>query len=132
MDTRGRLGRELIGKVSQRETILVESHPEEDDDGKDENQRNDTLRSLFFRQFGLIADGLALVGLTLATLNMTEGAAEDVVDGNRQNQRGTGHSKGEMIGVIHRSAEVLLGPLHDAHGSRRSKECTDVNGHVEK
>ena len=62
---------------------------------------------------------------------MAERATEDVVDGNGENQRGTSHSKGEVIGVVHRGAEVLLCPLHNLHGSRRSKQGTDVDGHVE-
>ena len=36
-----------------------------------------------------------------------------------------------MVGVVDRRAEVLLCPLHNLHGSRRGKQGTDVNGHVE-
>ena len=62
---------------------------------------------------------------------MTEGAAEDIVDSDGQDERGTSHSKGKVIGVIDAGTKILLGPLHDTNGCRRCKEGTDVDCHVE-
>ena len=110
----------------------MESHPEEDYHGKHQTQGYHALGRLLLTQFWLRAGSLSLVGLTLATLYMTEGAAEDIVDGNRQNKRSTGDGKGEVITIVHACAKVLLRPLHDTYSCRRCKQRTNIDGHVEQ
>ena len=86
----------------------------------------------FVSSFGQLLDsGRSAASRLLAALHMAEGAAENVVDGDGEDERGAGHGKGEVVGVVDARAEVLLCPLHDLHGCRRSKEGTDVDGHVE-
>ena len=110
----------------------MEGHPEENHHSKHQTQGHDALFGLFLRQF--FASGRTAghgLGLLLAALSMTESAAEQVVDSDREDERGTGYCKREVIGIVARIAQAHLGILLDLDGSRRSKECTDVNGHVE-
>ena len=109
----------------------MESHPEKDHHSKHQTQCHDALLGLLLRQLRLRA-GISLHSiLLLAALGMTEGITEDVINGDGKNQRSTGHGKREVIGVVAGIAQCCLGILLDPDGSRRSKECTDVDGHIE-
>ena len=93
------VGCKLIGKIGQRESVLVESHPEEDDHGKHQAECHDALFGLLFGEF-LNRCSFSSFSLLTATLCMTERATENVVDSDRKNQRCTSHSEREVIGII--------------------------------
>ena len=125
-----RLCRKLVSEICQRQAVLVESHPEENHHGEYQTQSYDTLLGLFLRQ---LFDGSSVSGccLLLATLRMTECRTEHIIDGNRQNQRSTCHSKREVISVVRRIAQCRLSIFFNLDGCRRCKQCTDIDGHVE-
>ena len=72
----GRFLRELSGKIRQRKTILVEGHPEEDDNGEDEAEGNDASARIGRRKFhcGFLFCGFfGGIGLFLLTFDVAEG-----------------------------------------------------------
>ena len=75
----------VAGEPGQRLTVLVEGHPEEYDDGKHQAQGHDALLGLFLREL-LDRCFRSLRGTLLATLGMTECRAEDVIDGDGQDE----------------------------------------------
>ena len=110
----------------------MESHPEEDNHRKDEAQCHDALLGFFLRQFFDCSCTAVHTTVLLGTaLSMTESGAENVVDGNGDNQRSTGHSKGEVVGIIRRVAQRCLSILLNLDGSRWCKEGTNIDSHVE-
>ena len=127
---RGLLG-ELVGKECEREAILVECHPEEDDHGKHQAECHDALGLVLLGEF-LLARGGSLSGSRLAALGVAEGGAETIVNEDGEHQRSAGHAKGEVVTVGHAHAQVFLGVFHDFHGCRGSKQCANVDGHVEQ
>ena len=63
---------------------------------------------------------------------MTEGAACGEVDQDGDDERDASDSKGKVITVCLFETERLLGVVHNFDGSSGSKECTDVDGHIEE
>ena len=108
----------------------MECHPEEDDDCKDEAERDDALLGLLLGEF-LYRCGIGYGSLLRASLRMTEGAAEQIIDSDRQDQRGTSHSKREVVGIIAGIAQSRLSIFLNLDGCRRGKQGTDIDGHVE-
>ena len=107
----------------------MEGHPEEDDHGKDQAECHDASLRFLLRQF--LYSSRSAVSRLFSALHMAEGATESVVDGNGEDERGTSHCKCKVIGIVYRRAKVLLRPFHNLHSSRRSKQRTDIDGHVE-
>ena len=120
----------LVGEVGERGAVLVEGHPEEDDDGEDKAKGHDAVGRFLLRELGLGVAGSGR-GRLGGIVGMLEGAAEGVVDDDAHHEGEAGHAKGVVVGVGHGGAEVLLGVVHDLDGGRRGKEGADVDGHVE-
>ena len=118
----------FISKVGEGQPVLVERHPEEDDDGKDQEQGQHAL-------FGLLGGegvhNLLLLSLGMAAFDMTEPAPEGIVDGDRDNQGHARHGKGEMVGGIAVEAQSD-GPFTNLDGRCRGEKGADVDGHVEE
>ena len=111
----------------------MEGHPEEDHHGEHQAQGNDALLGLLLRELGLGGNGGSLVGGgLLATLGVTERAAESIVDGDGEDERSAGYGKGEVISLAGSGvAQLVLGPLRNHDGCRGCEEGTDVDSHVE-
>ena len=108
----------------------MEGHPEEDNDCEHETERHDALFGFFLRQF-LNRSLILCTSLLLTTFRMTECRAEQIVDGNRKNQRSTSDSKREMVGIVGRIAQRCLGILLNLNSCSRSKQSTDIDSHIE-
>ena len=108
----------------------MESHPEEDNYSKDEAKCHDTLFGFFLREL-FYRSCIGSSCLLRTTLSMTEGRTEDVIDGDRQDERSTSHSKREVVGIVRAIAQRGLCILLNLNGSGRCKQGTDVDGHVE-
>ena len=120
----------VASEEGQCETVLMESHPEEDDNGEDQTQADDAFCGLGRREsvfhFGLVRL------LALALEDMAEPAFEGIVDGDADDERSAGYSKGEMVAVGRADAKVFLCPVHDSDSSCRGEHRTDIDSHVEE
>ena len=121
---------ELVSEVCECKTILVECHPEEDYNGKYEDQCYDASLSLGRSEVILNLCSSSLVAL--ATLNVTEPSTASVVDNHRHDQRCASHCKREVVSIVACEAEILLCPILDSHSSSRCEQCADVDSHVEQ
>ena len=109
----------------------MEGHPEEDDHGKYEAECHDALLGFFLAEF-FYGSGIGSLGiLLLAALGVTECATEQVIDSDRQNERGASHSKREVVGIVAAIAQRGLGILLDLDSGSRCKQGTYVDGHIE-
>ena len=132
-DTGRCLLRELSSEIGQGKPILVECHPEEDDHGENEAERNDASPRVGRRKFHSFFFCLVFfggIGFFLLSFDVTEGRARCKIDKHRDDQRNTGHGKSEVVAIGLGETDVL-GVLHDFHSRARSEERTDINGHVE-
>ena len=121
----------LISKVSQSKTILVEWHPEEDNDSKNKTKSNNTLLSLLWSKFFLSTSRVSFLALTCTCLNMLKGAAERIINHHWHDQWHTSNCKREVVSIITRITKRMLCPFLNSHSCCRSKECTNVDCHVE-
>ena len=125
-----------FGKVAcekgQRVAILVESHPEEDDNGKDKAETDDALLGLGGRKFLHVLRLLSLFFLALIGENMLVRSGKGIVNQDADNQRKASHSKGIVVGISLRNALRLLCPFHNHNGSGWGKHGADIDGHIEE
>lgn len=78
---------EFVGEISQRQTILMEGHPEENHHSEDEAKSNDALLGLLRRQFlNVFSLGFSFLNLIGIAFYLTEGVAECVVDDDGDDQ----------------------------------------------
>ena len=112
----------------------MESHPEENDNGKDEAEAYDALLRLGGRKLGLCGRGiLRLFGLLFFLRDdMLIGAAEGIVDGDGDNQAQAGYDEGKMVRVCLAHAKLRLSITHHLDGGGGGKHGTDVDGHIEE
>ena len=108
----------------------MESHPEEDNNCKDEAKCHDALFGFFLREL-FYRSSIGSSSLLRTTLCMTEGRTENVIDGDRQDERSASYCKREVVGVVRAIAQRGLCILLNLNGSGRCKQGTDVDGHVE-
>ena len=110
----------------------MECHPEEDNNCKDEAEANDAfLGVVLCRNFRFLSLD-SLVGLLRCAYHMSEGLLAQIIDKDRGNHADASNGKGKVIGVGFAVTERRLCPVHDGNGSRRSKQSTNVDGHVEE
>ena len=115
----------------------MECHPEEDDHCEDEEESNETAVSISFLLRcllvcnGFLSDSLLVFCFLGRVVYRGESPAEAIVDGDGDEQRHAGHTKRIVIGRSLRSVERVHSPLMELHGSRRSEEGSDVDGHIE-
>ena len=125
--------REFCGEVGQRKTVLVEGHPEEDDNGEDEAEGDDASARIGRRKFhcGFLFCGFfGGIGLFLLTFDVAEGGTRNEIDDHRDDQRDASHGKSEVIAVGFRETDALR-VFHDFHSCTRGEERADVDCHVE-
>jgi len=87
VDTRYGLSRIVASKERQSQTILMESHPEEDDDSEDQHKRGDAFFRLSRGQF-LLYD-VSRFSLLRVIICMFKSRTECVINTNREYQRDT-------------------------------------------
>ena len=121
---------ELIGEIGQRQTVLVEGHPEEDHYSKHQTQRYDTFLGLLRTQ--LIYFLTTRGSLFSRVLYVLEPRTASIVNSNTQYQRRTRNGERKVITVVHAYAQRLMCPCHDLHSGRRREHSTYVNRHVEQ
>ena len=120
----------VTGKVSQRQTILVESHPEENHHSKHQAKCDDTFFRLSGRQFFLVRFSLGFY-LFLVSEHLCVSGSAQVVNSHRDDQRKASHTESIVVRLCHAGTHVLLCPVHDSHSGRGGKEGTNVDGHIE-
>ena len=105
----GRSGGVVTRKEGEGETVLVERHPEEDHDCHDEDEAGDAFAGLSGREFfGLRFVGGGSVFLLGGRDDLAEGAHAEIVDGDGEDEGGTCHGEGVVIGVCFAHAEGFL------------------------
>ena len=111
----------------------MEGHPEEDDHSIYQAEGHDALLCLFLGKFlnSSRSTVCSLVSILLDAFGVTEGAAEGIVDGDRQNERCTCNGKREVVSIIAGIAQSSLSILLNLNGSGRCKQGTDIDGHIE-
>ena len=75
----------------------MEGHPEEDDNGKYEDECNHPVLGLLRSQFN--DSSVSLLGLLGVDVSVLEPVAASEVDGNGKNQRYAGHSEAQTVGA---------------------------------
>ena len=84
----------LIGEVSKGQTVLVEGHPEEQDDSKNKAECHDTFLGLLGGQFfHFLTTGSRLFS---GVLHMLEPRATSVIDSDTEYQRSASYREGEV------------------------------------
>ena len=120
--------REFIGKIGEGETVLVETHPEEDDHGEYQEEGDHAFFCLLRRKG---VHHLGFFTFPVTAFHVLEPAATGVVDGDGDNEGDAGHGKGEVVGGVSVKADGD-GPLADLDGGGRGEEGADIDGHVEQ
>ena len=102
----------VAGEIGERRAVLVEGHPEEDDDGEDEAEGDDAVLGLLGRQFDhVLAGGGRLLGVDVGVL---EPGTEAEVDGHRHNQGHARDGETEVIGG-RELVDVVLAEIRQVH-----------------
>ena len=120
----------LIGEIRQRQSVLVECHPEEEHYGEYEAQCHDTFFRLLRREFLYFLTACSC--LFGGVLYVLEPRTASVINSDTEYQRSAGYSESKVVTVVHACAQTLLCPSHDLHGRRRCEHGTDVDRHVEQ
>ncbi len=133
----------LFGEEGQRRTILMESHPEENDHRKNKHQSGDTF--LGFSRCKLLNGSIAVLCLLDSLHSMGKPALASKIDNSAQNQRYAGYTKAKAIAAIEgfQIAWINIGSIVDETfagkilignplGHRGCKHSTNVDGHVEQ
>ena len=103
--------RVVAGKPRERLTVLVERHPEEDDDGKHEAEGHDAVLRLLRGELDV---ALVLCLLLGGNVGVTEPAAGGHVDGDGDNQRHAGHGEAHVVGR-REVLDVVVRELREVH-----------------
>ena len=123
--------RVVAGKPGERLAVLVECHPEEDDDGKNEAEGHDAVLGLLRGELDV---ALVLCLLLGGHVGMLEPAARSHIDGDGDNQRHAGHGKAHVVG----RGEVLdvvvreVGEVHAGDAGHLPHELLQLRGVVSR
>ena len=120
----------LIGEIGQRQTILVESHPEEDYNGEYKTERYNTFLRLLRTQ--LLYFLTARCSLFSRVLYVFEPRTASIVDRDTQYQRRASYCKSKVVTVVHAHAQRLVCPSHDLHSGCRREHSAYIDRHVEQ
>ena len=121
----------LIGKPSQGQTILMESHPEEDNHSEYQTEANDALLGLS-RTHLLNFLRLLTILLLVRSQHLLISLLTQEVNQDGNDDRYTSHGKCEVIRVCLSVTEVILCPSHDGGCCCWSKQGTNVDSHIEE